>query len=253
MARRASSTLSVLGLAVLVGGVLAGCATGTAVDPGSDGQEVPGGGATTEIDVDAAWLDSGRMIGLITEGSSTCVPVAEEVTLESDGTLAVVLNEGDETTPCTADYAPRVTLVDVPEGVDPTKDLEISVTGAGFEGDTELDGVPGLDATVGVGDYLPSAGWTDVNGRYIAVTWGSSTCAPVVESSEVTGADAVTLTFAAQPADKPCTMDMVPRAVIAIADGLADQPNAVLTLTGPDFPEAKTVILGENHVVIPLG
>lgn len=253
MVRPIRSALAGLGLAVLAAGTLVGCATGTAVDPGSNGQEVPGAGTTTEIDIDAAWLDGGRMIGIITEGSSTCVPTVQDVALEANGALAVVFGEAAEDQACTRDMVPRVSVVELPAGVDPTKDLEISVTGEGYYGDTELDGVPGLDPAAGGGEYLPSAGWTDENGEFVVLTWGSSTCPEMVQDVAVTGADAITLTFAAQPADRACTMDMKPRALMAFADGLSDQPNVVLTLTGPDFPEAKTVILGENFVDIPLG
>ena len=83
--------------------------------------------------MDAAWLDDGRIIGLVTMGSSGCVPAAEEATLEDDGTLSVTLVEPDADTACTADFVPRVTLVEVPEGVDPAEDLAITVTGDGYD------------------------------------------------------------------------------------------------------------------------
>ena len=73
--------------------------------------------------MDAAWLDDGRIIGLVTTGSSTCVPAADEAMLEDDGTLSVTLVEPEADTACTTDLVPRVTLVEVPEGVDPAEDL----------------------------------------------------------------------------------------------------------------------------------
>lgn len=253
MARHASSVLAGIGLAALLAGGLAGCATGAAVDPSAGGSDAPSTAVSdapsadaTEIEVEAAWLDGGRMIGLVTEGSSTCLPLVQDAGLEADGTLAVVLAEADASQACTRDLVPRVTLVALPEGVDPAKDLEISVSGEGYYGDADLDGVPGLDPALGAGEYSPSAGWTDEDGMFVVLTWGSSSCPEVVESAEATGADAVTVTFAAAPEDQVCTMDMGPRGAVAFVDGLEDRADVALTLTGATFPEATTVILGEN-------
>ena len=145
---------------VLAGGALAGCATPVASAPSASPSA---GGGSTEAEVDAAWLDDGRIIGLVTMGSSTCVPAADEATLQADGSLAVTLVEPDAETVCTADMAPRVTLVEVPEGVDPSEDLAITVSGDGYSASTELAGVEGL-AGGGMTDYLPSAGWTAADG-----------------------------------------------------------------------------------------
>ena len=82
--------------------------------------------------IEAAWLDGGRMIGIVTEGSSTCVPTVGTAELENNGVLAVTFDEPDAETPCTMDYVPRVSLVEVPDGVDPSKDLAISVVGDGL-------------------------------------------------------------------------------------------------------------------------
>lgn len=249
---RATAPASVL-LAVIATVALTGCMTGTAVDPDSNGQELPGESGVTEVDVDAAWLDGGRMIGVVTQGSSSCAPLAQDVALEADGTLAVVLDDTQGDQACTRDMAPRVTLVTLPDGVDPQRDLTVVVTGEGYVGDTDLDGVPGLDPAVGVDEYAPSAGWTDEDGEFIILTWGSSSCPDVIESSEVTGEDAVTVTFATAPADQVCTMDMGPRALLAFADGLDDDANAALTLVSGDGAETTLRILGENWVDIPVG
>ena len=113
----------------------------------------PSTGDSTEVEIDAAWLDDGRIIGLVTTGSSTCVPAADEATLQADGSLAVTLVEPDADTACTRDLVPRVTLVEVPEGVDPSKALAITVTGDGYSGRTDLDGADGLTGG-GMTDYL---------------------------------------------------------------------------------------------------
>lgn len=221
-------TLTASALLFLGALVLAGCANtpGAASTPTPTPTEEP----SQEIELDATWLDGGRMIGLITQGSSTCVPAAGEVTVESDGTLAVALEDVDPDRPCTRDYVSRVTLVGLPEGVDPTKELEIRVTGAGIHGATDLDGEPAL-ADTAVPEYSPSAGWVD-DDEIVVLTWGSSSCAPVVETVIVTDPATVTVTFVAPPADQMCTMDMAPRAVMVHAEGLDDDLAVTLTLTG---------------------
>ena len=147
--------------------------------------------------------------------------------------------EGD--TACTADLAPRVSLVGVPEDVDPTQDLEIEVTGDGWAGDTELGGVADLGGG-GETDYLPSAGWTDVDGQFVVLTWGSSSCAPVIENTEATSATEITVTFATPPADQVCTMDMAPRAVVTSVLEAEDDADMFAILTGGEFDNIRVPI-----------
>lgn len=222
---------------------LAGCASQAATAP-SESPSTDGG--TTEAEIDAAWLDDGRIIGLVTMGSSTCVPAADGATLQADGSLAVTLVEPDAETACTADMAPRVTLVEVPEDVDPAEDLAITVTGDGYSGGAELDGVDGL-AGGGMTDYLPSAGWTETDGQFVLLTWGSSSCAPVIADIAASGPAEVTVTFETPPADQVCTMDMAPRATVAFVDGLEEDSDVSLVLAGsPEFDNVRIPIYGEN-------
>jgi hypothetical protein len=228
--------LAGLGLALLLAGALTACATGSGgtPTPASTGT----GGDSNEQDVDAAWLDGGRMVGIVTQGSSTCIPSAEEATYEK-GVMEVTLVEPEGDTACTADLVPRVTLVGTPEGVDPAKGVEIEVTGDGWHGDTDLDGVPDL-ATGGETDYLPSAGWTDVDGQFVILTWGSSSCAPAIENTEVTSATEVTVTFVTPPADQVCTMDMAPRGLVTAVNGLEDEDAGIFAiLTGAEFDNVR--------------
>jgi hypothetical protein len=232
------------GLALVAAGLLTACAS-----PAGSGSSpsAPTGGSGQETDVSAAWLDEGRMIGLVTYGSSGCVPTAGDVTY-ANGTLEVELVEPDGDVACTADYAPRVTLVGVPADVDPTQDLEIRVTGDGYEDDTDLDGVAGLDPS-GETDYLPSAGWAGDDDQLVVLSWGSSTCVPVLESAEVTSPTEVTVTFAPPPADQVCTMDMAPRGVVVqVADdsALDDDAEVFAILTGGEFDNVRVPILGTD-------
>ncbi|MDT0186486.1 hypothetical protein Q9S36_40510 [Microbacterium sp. ARD31] len=239
--------LALPAVVLLSAGVLAGCATQAATAPETDPTSgSPAGGDVTEVEVDAAWLDDGRIIGLVTSGSSTCVPPADGATLEADGSLSVTLIEPDADQPCTRDLVPRVTLVDVPEGVDPSQDLAISVTGDGYIGSTDLEGAEGLTGG-GMTDYLPSAGWTDTEGQFVLLSWGSSTCVPVVSEATASGPAEVTVTFETPPADQACTMDMAPRASVIGVDGLEEDSDVALVLAGtPEFDNVRITINGEN-------
>jgi hypothetical protein len=230
-------------LALVAAGVLAGC-SGTADTPGTTGRAAT---TPTEMDVEAAWLDGGRMIGVVTWGSSGCVPTAGDVALADDGTLTVELSDAAATEgerACTADYAPRVSGVGVPEGVDPTQPLTVTVSLGGAEGTTILAGVTGLPAPAPETDYLPSAGWTGQPGMLAYVTWGSSTCVPAVQDAAVTGEAQVTVVFQEPAADRMCTMDMVSRPGLVEVSGLAAPVGAQLVLTGDAFDNVTVPILG---------
>ncbi len=244
---RSRSFAAGLGLAVLALGVLTACASpagsGTASTPGSTPSASASGGSAGELEVEAAWVDGGRMIALVTQGSSStdCVPVAGDASY-ANGVLEVELVAPPADTVCTADYVSRATLVGVPEGVDPTQDLEIRLTG-GYTGDTDLDGVAGLTAG-GSTDYEPSAGWAD-DGQFVIVTWGSSTCVPVISDVAATSATEVTVTFADPPADQACTMDMAPRATVAQVTGEFDD-DVVAVLTGDQYDNVRVPIIGHD-------
>jgi len=234
-------SLAAAGLTLLVAGALAACAT--PVSPGSGSTSATPSPTVADMELEAAWLDSGRMIALVTEGSSSCVPTAGEVAY-ANGVLDVEFVDPPADTACTRDFVPRVTLVGLPEGVDPTKTLEVRVSGDGYAGDADLDGVAGLDPS-GETDYEPSAGWVD-DGQFVILTWGSSGCPPVVEKTEATGPSEVTVTFVTPPADQICTMDMAPRGTLAAVEGLEEDSGAVAILTGgPEFAGVRVPIISD--------
>jgi len=223
--------------------LLSACATGPTTS-GSTPASTPSASASAEeVEIDAAWLNGGTMIGLVSYGSSTCVPMADTVEVLDDGTLSVTLAEPETDTPCTMDFVPRVTLVDVPADVDASKDLKVQVEGDGFTATAELDGV---DVGEAPDEYGPSAGWTGEDDTFVILTWGSSGCPPVIESVEPTGPTEVTVTFMTPPADQACTMDMAPRATVANVSGLEGDGPTDLVLTGAEFDGAHVMILGEN-------
>ena len=223
----------------ILASVVLGSAAALSLTGCLSGSDAPAG---QETDVEAAWLDDGRIIAVVTSGSSTCVPTAESAEINSDGALALELVEPDADTACTRDLVPRATLVTVPNGVDPSQDLEIWVTSeAGYYGDVTLAGASGLAGPGGETDYEPTAGWTQQQGQFVILTWGSSGCVPVVESSEVTGEAEVTVTFQDPPADQVCTADMAPRTNFAFADGLSGVEDVQLVLTGDSFDQTITI------------
>ena len=96
-------------------------------------------------------------------------------------------------------------------------------------------------------DYLPSAGWTDTDGQFVLLTWGSSSCAPVISEVAASGPAEVTVTFETPAADQVCTMDMAPRAAVAVVDGLEEDSDVTLVLAGgPEFDNVTVPIYGSN-------
>ncbi|WP_203581882.1 hypothetical protein [Microbacterium hibisci] len=238
------SLIAAAGLALLTAGLLTACASPAGSEPNSSSpsSSAPGTDDSDDMDLEAAWLDGGRMIGLVTYGSSTCVPTAGDVSY-ADGVLEVELVDPAGDTACTRDMVPRATVVGLPEEADTTQEFEVRVTGA-YSGEADLDPVPGLDQT-GETDYLPSAGWTDADGQFVILTWGSSTCPPVIENVEGSGTE-VTVTFATPPADQACTMDMAPRGVVAQVSGIDDDAEVFAILTGAEYDDVRIPIIGHD-------
>lgn len=231
--RFAGSALALLTTVLLVSGCSA--APGDS-EPAASDPTVP----AEDLEVETAWLDEGRMVAVVTWGSSSCVPVAESVTANGQ-TVNVTLDAGDPEQACTADFAARASLVSLPEGVDPTKEVDLIVTLGEVRGDSGLDGNPALAGVPGEpSSFEPSAGWY-ADGALVLLTWGSSTCLPVVESTEVSGS-AATVKFATE--DGPCTMDMVPRATLIDFGELdsAAEDTFVLTLVGGGLEATLNVI-----------
>ncbi|SDO42029.1 hypothetical protein SAMN04487848_0830 [Microbacterium sp. ru370.1] len=134
MSRHRPILIAALGAGLLAAGLLTGCATGAASSPEDTAATVtptPDAEASASSgEVEAAWLDAGRSIAIVTHGSSTCVPVVDGEPRVAGDALTVTLGESARTD-CTRDMAPRATLVGLPSGVDPTRSLEVIVGGGG--------------------------------------------------------------------------------------------------------------------------
>ena len=78
------------------------------------------------------------------------------------------------------------------------------------------------------------------------LTWGSSTCVPVIEDVAATGPAQVTVTYQTPPDDQVCTMDMVPRGAVAAVNDLEEDSDVALILTKGGFLGLKVPIYGTN-------
>lgn len=190
-------------------------------------------------DIEAAWIDGGRGIAVVTWGSSTCVPFVEEISAEGQR-VSVLLADAEGDTACTKDLVPRASSVGLPSGVDPNQDVEVQVTYGELADDTELDALTGVVDPDSETDHAPSAGWFDDQG-IVLLTWGSSTCPPQLEKVDQTDTSA-TATFVTT--DQVCTMDMAPQLTILGMpnEHEGDQP-LELVLTGGGL-DATISVLG---------
>lgn len=227
--------------AALFAVLLSGCADAVPADSPDPGSTTPASAA--ELELEAAWLDDGRMVGVVTWGSSSCVPTAAEVSADGQ-TVSVLLDEGDPDQACTADLAPRATVVALPEGVDPTSDIELVVTLRDSTAETDLDGNAALTGVPGEPtEYSNTAGWFD-DSALVLLTWGSSSCPPIVESAEAEGS-AGTITFKEEEG-RQCTMDMAPRVTVVDFGAFEADDDApfVLTLVGDGLDATLEVVEG---------
>ncbi len=230
MSRRLS-LLGLLGAGLIVVGAMTGCASGAASAPSSAPPTQPDATASAEPSpVEAGWLNGGGSIALVTWGSSSCVVQVTEEPAVADGVLTVDLADRPGTE-CTRDMVPRPTLVSLPEGIDATADLEISVTGV-VTGKTTLPGLADAVTPPSATDFAPSAGW--IGDSLVAIlTYGSSSCPPSVETVAAQG-DSIAVGFATPPADQVCTLDIAPRVSLADVSELGETEATSLILSGGD-------------------
>ncbi|MFB8188138.1 hypothetical protein ACFC14_02365 [Microbacterium sp. NPDC055988] len=182
------------------------------------------------------------MFAVVTWGSSSCPPIVDDATADDETeeqTVSVTLADPQGDQPCTADMGPRASLGAFPEGVDPSKDVELLIEYDDLRGAVELKADEAFAAaSTSETEFAPSAGWFDDRG-IVLLTWGSSTCAPTATDVEQTASGA-TVTLGVP--DGPCTLDMAPRAtLIALAD---DAPGAdfELVLSGAQLDDTVAVL-----------
>lgn len=229
MSRRPLLALAGVALAALA---LSGCATDTA-DPAGSAPD-----ASSGFSAGAAWLAGGSLIAVVTEGSSTptCAPFVDDVVLD-EGVLVVALTENpDAGDGCDGDAVKRATVVGTPAGLDPADGVEVQVS----LGDEFAEATLAPYAGGAVDEYTPSAGWVD-DGVVALMTWGSSSCAPVVESAKAETPQSVVVTFVEQSADQPCTMDMAPRVAVTTVDGEVSRDATLTVAEGTGLVPAMSI------------
>ncbi|MCK2035634.1 hypothetical protein KZC51_05735 [Microbacterium sp. SSW1-49] len=234
-----TSVAGVFAAALLV----AGCTAGPGAQSPTSSPAPSADSNDDANDIEGTLLDDGRMFAVVTWGSSTCVPQVDEVTGSGQNvTVTLVEPRGDDGAEkaCTADMAPRASVGALPEGVDPTSDVTLKVTYGDLVEDVDLDGNAAFAGTPGSStEYLPSAGWVD-DSNLVLLTWGSSSCPPVIESVEGSGSSG-TVTFVTDDT-KACTMDMAPRAtIVSFGDDQIDDDGFTLTLVGGGLEGDVTV------------
>lgn len=230
------SAFALVGSALLV----AGCASSPSSSPpttpaGQVGQSAePEPDDADADDVDVAWLDDGRGIAVVTIGSSTCLPAVSAV--EADGQhVTVTLADGEPAQPCTRDLVPRAVFVAMPDGVDVTEELLVTVGYGERTDDVELDAL--AVAAQGPSEQKSSAGWLD-DDSIALLTWGSSTCRPVLADLDQTPTGA-TATFTT--VDGVCTADMAPRVTIIDLPNEHEDGPFELVLVGDNLDATLTV------------
>lgn len=221
--RALTSAAALAAVALLTAGCTAApgasAPTSSAEPSGTSAPPTPGG----VDEVEAAWLDGGRSFALVTWGSSSCAPVLGDVAASGQSIRVTFAASAEKA--CTDDLAPRALMVPVPDGVDVTADVEIEVVHGERTDTVDLDGR--AEAPQGPTEYEPSAGWFDDG--IVLLTWGSSSCVPVVNDVQTTDAGA-TVTFA--EIDGVCTMDMAARLTPIMLSQLDDDQAFELTLVG---------------------
>lgn len=131
-----------VGLLVLAG-TLSAC--GTTAAPGTAPGSAPAGSATgstpshtkglpptvTPTDTAGAslvgWTGPGRMY-LVTYGSGSCPKLPTSVTTTGSNQLTITTASTSDG-PCTMDFGPTTSAVDVPQGIDGTKPVQVTVDG----------------------------------------------------------------------------------------------------------------------------
>lgn len=243
MATRTRLAAALSSLAALL--LIAGCTATPGTDTPTSTPAPNANSGDDANDVEGVLLDEGRMFAVVTWGSSGCIPQVDEVTADGQTVTVELVDvepENGEEQVCTTDFVPRASVGALPEGVDPTAEITLQVTYGDIADDVDLDGGPAFTGKPGEStEYRPSAGWFD-DDTLVLLTWGSSSCAPVVESVEGSGA-AGTVTFVTDD-EQICTMDMAPRAtIVAFPDDAVDDDDFTLTLTGGGL-EGTVKVLG---------
>ncbi|MDL9978290.1 hypothetical protein [Microbacterium candidum] len=229
---------AVFGLALLA---LAGCSSGSPSPAGTSSAPT----SSTAV-AGAAWLDGGHAVAVVSMGSSSCIPAAGAISA-SGQKVTVEFAAPPANQACTSDFVPRATYVALPDGVNPAQNVQVTANGS-VTGTVTL---AGLTQGVATADQTPTAGWIEgmqsggelSAGAFAFVTWGSSTCPPALAAVTAASASDITVVLAAPPGQKTCTMDMAPRAAVAVSPPTVTGADVTVSFEG-DGITGSTKMLG---------
>lgn len=235
--------LLLIGSVLAVAALLTGCATNAAA-PG-DAPESPTPTPTEPSlsdewtapppsleNASVVWLDGGNSLGVVTwgSGSRSCYPVVQDLTVANQD-ITVTLTGPTVNGVCTEDLREQLILVGLPEGVDSKAAATVTLTTTEETQKIALAPRPADAATTPAGEL--SATLTPLG--VVLITYGSSSCPPVVDTI-----DGTTITF--RTIDQACTMDYSPRATPLRIDGAAvGSQLSLVNLDGSADPVSVTV------------
>ncbi len=232
-----------IGSVLAVAALLTGCATNTAA-PGEAPQSptptptepsMSGDWTASPPSLENAsvvWLDGGKALGVVTwgSGSRSCYPVVQDVTVANQD-IDVVLAAPTVDGVCTQDLREQLLLVGLPEGVDSKAAATVTLSTAQESQEIALAARPADAATTPAGEL--SATLTPLG--VVLISYGSSSCPPVVDTI-----DGTTVTFTT--IEQACTMDYSPRATLLdIPDAAVGTQLNLVSLDGAADPVAVTV------------
>lgn len=230
--------LSALAIGALVlAGVLTGCATGAGGSPAPESTADPIV-ADAPTSPRAAWLDPTAFV--VETWSDACGPQVADV-ITGEQSLDITLVEPEDAV-CGQVQTAHGTYVGLPAGLDSSRPVELTITDAGGK-KTQLS-LPGLESggmrpADQMPEQVPAAAW--IGDEELAVlTWGSSTCVP--GSGQVEAVDEHEGIVRLESTDDAiCTMDLVPRITLVQAAGV--KVDAVLTLADYVDADGEPVVL----------
>lgn len=196
--------------------------------------------AQNTFDLEAAWLSGGDSIVLVTRGSSNCLPSVTEVSASGTSQLKVTLEPAAEDLACLRDFVPQFNVIEAPSDLDRSAPITLKVEYLDAIATAELAAVS--DYTSGTLELTDSAGWAS-DTSIVLVTYGSSSCVPMLESAARDAEGNVVVNFADLATEQACTADLAPRFTFieGIESGKTDGVN--LILNGDGYAGEKVPVL----------
>ena len=237
MAKKFGKLVALASVASLLALSLSACSNGSVTPSPTDGNSEPG----ESFELEAAWLAGGNVIALVTWGSSNCIPTPSAVNAVGVNEMSIALEPVPADRPCTRDYMPQVNVIDVPTDLDRQDPVTVKVKYLDAESTAQLAALDDYVPNEGI-EFENSAGWASEDAA-VLVTYGSSSCQPVIES---VGRDAdgnVSLKFVDGDPNQPCTSDLAPRFTYIGGIPAGETTGVSLLINGDNFENVTVPIL----------